>query len=99
MKLQETANEMLFPNKIDHFKQNVVIVFLVLATYAPNVLTRSDQIISNAIDQAKQNASMKKVPFIEYFIEHNVSQGDARRSFFDVGIKLLDGASCRNFEQ
>lgn len=84
---------MLFSTEVDRFRQNVVIIFLVLVWYTPNVLTRNDQIVSNAIEQSKQNASMKKqLPFVEYYIEHNISQGDAKRSFFEVGIKLLDGA-------
>lgn len=92
---------MLFSTEVNRFRQNVVvIIFLVLVWYAPNVLTRNDQIVSNAIEQSKQNASMKKQStFVEYYIEHNVSQGDAKRSFFDVGIKLLDGACCDNFSK
>ncbi|XP_055303476.1 uncharacterized protein LOC129569087 isoform X2 [Sitodiplosis mosellana] len=82
---------MLFSNQVDRFKQNVVIIFLVLVVYAPNVLLHNDEIASNAIDQSKQNASVKKeMPFVEYYIEHNVSQRDAKRSFFEIGIKLLD---------
>lgn len=69
-----------------------MIIFLVLVLYAPNVLMHNDQIESNAIEQSKQNDSAKKqLPFVEYYIEHNVSQGDAKRSFFEVGIKLLNG--------
>lgn len=94
MKFEETADVMLFSNQVNRFRQNVVILFLVLVVCtAPNVLSHNDQIASNAIDQSKYNASAKKeLPFIEYYIEHNVSQRDAKRSFFEVGIKLLDGA-------
>lgn len=97
VKLNETANEMLlkmFSSQIDHFRRNIfVIITLVFTVYAPNVLTHSDQIISNTLDKT----STKKVPFVEYYIEHNVSQADAKRSFFDVGIKLLDGVYCIEF--
>ncbi|XP_055303473.1 uncharacterized protein LOC129569087 isoform X1 [Sitodiplosis mosellana] len=87
---------MLFSNQVDRFKQNVVIIFLVLVVYAPNVLLHNDEIASNAIDQSKQNASVKKeMPFVEYYIEHNVSQRDAKRSFFEIGIKLLDEKPLR----
>ncbi|XP_031628179.1 uncharacterized protein LOC116343973 [Contarinia nasturtii] len=84
---------MLFSSQIDHFRKNVfVIIALVFTLYMPNVFTRSDRIISNTLDPiAKQNASVKGVQeVVEYFIEHNISQGDAKRSFFEVGIKLLD---------
>lgn len=92
VKFWKTADEMLFSNQIDRFNQSVVIVMLVLVAYAQNVLTRSDQIASNTINPSNRNASVKTVPFVEYYIEHNVSQGDAKRSFFEVGIKLIDGA-------
>ena len=99
MKFEESADEMLFSNQVNRFRRNVVILFLVLVVCtAPNVLSHNDQIASNAIDQSKHNASAKKdLPFIEYYIEHNVSQRDAKRSFFEVGIKLLDGACFDNF--
>lgn len=82
---------MLFSNQNNRFKSNFVITLLIIVTYAPHASSRNDPIVANAIEQS-QNASNKKVPFVEYYIEHNVSQGDAKRSFFDVGVKLLDGA-------
>lgn len=91
VKFEETADEMLLSNQIDRLNQSVVIVMLVLVAYAQNVLTRNDQIAANTINQSNRNASVKTVPFVEYYIEHNVSSGDAKRSFFEVGIKLIDG--------
>lgn len=83
---------MLCTNLVEHLL-SLVIITLVVVVLAPNVLTRSDQIAKNAINQPKQNGSItKQVPFEEYFIEHNVSEGDARRSFLETGIKLIDGA-------
>lgn len=82
---------MLLPNHIDHFRKNVVIIILVLAAFVPNVLTRIDQIVPNVFEQSKQNAS-QKVPYEEYHIEHNISQINAKKHFFEVGIKLIDGA-------
>lgn len=84
---------MLCSNLVERFK-NIVIIALVVVSYASNVLSRSDQIAKNAIDSEKSSSNatiMKKVPFIEYHIEHNISEGDAKRSFFEIGIKLIDG--------
>lgn len=84
---------MLCSNLVERLKI-IVIIALVVVSYASNVLSRSDQIAKNAIELEKSsnNATiMKKVPFVEYYIEHNISQGDAKRSFFEVGIKLIDG--------
>lgn len=84
---------MLCSNLVENLR-NIVIVALVIVSYASNVLSRSDQITKNAIEPEKSsnNATiMKKVPFVEYYIEHNISQGDAKRSFLETGIKLLDG--------
>lgn len=79
--------------------QSIVIATLVLVAYAPNVLTRSDEIATNAVNPSNRNASMsKKVPYEEYFIEHNISHGDARRSFFQTGVKLINGAYSIRFE-
>lgn len=83
---------MLFSNQLDWFNQSYVIVLVVLAVYTPNALTHNDQIVQNTIDQPNQNASREKLPYEEFYIEHNVSQGDAKQSFFNVGVKLLDGA-------
>lgn len=83
---------MLISNQVDRFNQSIVIVLLILVVNAQKVLARNDQIVPNTINQSNQNASMKNVPYVEYYIEHNVSQGDAKRSFFEVGIKLMDGA-------
>lgn len=88
MKFQETAVEMLFSNKVDRFKQIIVIVLLVVMAYVPNVITN---IVPNTIDQPKPNTPTKEVPFHEYYIEHNVSEGAAKQSFFEVGVKLIDG--------
>lgn len=83
---------MLISNKIVWFNQSIVIVFLVFILYAQNVLTYNDQIDQNTIDRTNQNAS-KRVPYDSiYYMEHNVSQGDAKQSFFDIGIKLIDGS-------
>lgn len=80
---------MLCPNLVERF-QSIVIATLFLAAYAPNVLIQSDVIAKNVINQPNQNASFaKKVPFEEYYIEHNVSQSDAKRSFFETGVKLI----------
>lgn len=84
---------MLCSNLVERLKI-IVIIALVVVSYASNVLSRSDQIAKNAIELEKSsnNATiMKKVPFVEYYIEHNISQGDAKRSFFEIGIKLIDG--------
>lgn len=75
---------------VQRFKRNVIIA-LVLVFYATNVLSRSDQIAKNAIEPGKSSNTTKQVPFEEYYIEHNVSEGDARRSFREVGIKLIEG--------
>lgn len=100
--------KMLCSNLVKHLK-DIVIVALVLVSYASNVLSRSDQIAKNAINTDKSgpnNATtttttttntminMKKVPFVEYYIEHNINEGEAKRSFFETGIKSLDG-KCR----
>lgn len=77
--------------------QNIVIATLVLVVYAPNVFTRSDEIVKNSINTPNQNASKSK-PFEEFFIEHNISQTDARRTFFEIGIKLIDGACFSVFD-
>lgn len=84
---------MLCSNLVERLKI-IVIIALVVVSYASNVLSRSDQIAKNAIELEKSSSNatiMKKVPFVEYYIEHNISQGDAKRSFFEVGIKLIDG--------
>lgn len=85
---------MLCSNIVQRFKR-IVIIALVLVFYATNVLSRSDQIAKNAIEPEKSSNSSatitKKVPFEEYYIEHNVSEGDAKRSFLEVGIKLIGG--------
>lgn len=78
---------MLLSNEVHYFKQKIVIVFLVVLAYLPHVITN---IVPNANDLSKQNTSMKKVPFVEYYIEHNVSEGAAKQSFFEVGVKLID---------
>lgn len=88
-------NEMLCSNLVERLKI-LVIIALVLVLDASNVLSRSDQIAKNAIEPEKSSSNanatiMKNVPFVEYYIEHNVSQGDAKRSFFETGIKLIDG--------
>lgn len=79
---------MLSPKLVDRFQSIVIIALFIVV---PIVLTRNDQIVQNAIDQHTQNASIKRVPFVEYYIEHNVSQDDAKRSFFEFGVKLIDG--------
>lgn len=84
MKYLETVTEMLFPNKFKH----IIVIIVILVLTVTNVLTH--QIASNAIDQSKMNAS-KIVPYKEYYMEHNVSQSDARQQFFEYGIKLIDG--------
>lgn len=85
---------MLCSSLVKRFKRNVIIA-VVLVFYATNVLSRSDQIAKNAIDPEKSSNSnatiTKKVPYEEYFIEHNVSEGDAKRSFLEIGIKLIEG--------
>lgn len=80
---------MLLSTEVHYFKQKIVIVLLVVLAYLPHVITN---IVPNANDLSKQNTSMKKVPFVEYYIEHNVSEGAAKQSFFEVGVKLIDGA-------
>lgn len=85
----KSVDEMLCPNLVERF-QSIVIATLFLVAYAPNVLIQSDVIAKNVINQPNQNASFaKKVPFEEYYIEHNVSQSDAKRSFFETGVKLI----------
>lgn len=86
---------MLCSNLVERLKI-IVIIALGLVLFASNVLSRSDQIAKNAIEPGNiapnSNATnLKTVPFVEYYIEHNVSQGDAKRSFFETGIKLIDG--------
>lgn len=90
LQIGQRQNEMLCSNLVQRFKR-IVIIALVLVFYATNVLTHSDQIAKNAIDPEKSSNITKKVPFEEYFIEHNVSQGDAKRSFLEVGVKLIEG--------
>lgn len=79
----------MLPPKIVKRFQSIVIIALVLVV--PIVLTRNDQIVQNVIDHQNQNASMKKVPFVEYYIEHNVSQTDAKSSFYKFGVKSING--------
>lgn len=83
---------MLCSNNLVQRYKRIVIIALVLVFYATDVLSRSDQIARNAIDPEKSSNSSatKKVPFEEYFIEHNVSEGDARRSFLEVGVQLIE---------
>lgn len=94
--------EMLCSNLVKRFK-NIVIIALVLVSYASIVLCRSDQIAKNAIKPEKSGpnnatttaTNMKNVPFVEYYIEHNINEGEAKRSFFETGIKLLDDKPLR----
>lgn len=88
-------NKMEFRNAIKFFKQNIVIVLLVLVMqhyciHIPNVLSNNDKIVAEQ-PTTNRNGSDKQVPFVEYFIEHNVSQSDAKKRFFEIGIKLLEG--------
>lgn len=90
------ADEMLCSYLVKRL-QCIVIATLVLVVYAPNVFTRSDEIAKNSINTPNQNASRsKEKTYEEFFIEHNISQADARRSFFETGFKLIDGA-CFHF--
>lgn len=88
MQFEETTDEMLFSSDADYLNQKIVIVLLVVTACVPIVITNN---IPNVINQPKQNTSMKKVPFEEYYIEHNVSEGAAKQSFFEVGVQLIDG--------
>lgn len=81
------------PNKVKMESINVIIlntvvVFLIMV-HIPITFTLT---IPNTIEPSSngKNAS-KELPFVEYFMEHNVSQSDAKKSFFDVGVKLLEG--------
>lgn len=79
------------PNKVKMESINViitVIVFLIMV-HIPITFTLT---VPNTLEQSSngKNAS-KELPFIEYFMEHNVSQSDAKKSFFEVGVKLLEG--------
>lgn len=77
----------------------IVIILLVLVVHdmhgmhLTNLLpNNNDQIVKEQnFNQLHTNGSVKNVPFIEYFMEHNVSQSDAKQHFFETGIKLLDG--------
>lgn len=75
------------PNKVKMESINVIIAIVVFLIPITFTLT-----IPNTLEQSSngKNAS-KELPFVEYFMEHNVSQSDAKKSFFDVGVKLLEG--------
>lgn len=95
---ENQLNEMLCSNLVKCLK-NSVIVALVLVSYATIASARTDQIAKNSINTEKSapnnpnttTTNMKKVPFVEYYIEHNINEGEAKRSFFETGIKTLDG--------
>lgn len=71
---------------------DVILVFLTIILNIPNILTQNDQIVINMSDKQNRNASIhNKVPYEEFFIEHNISQEDAKRNFQEIGIKLLEG--------
>lgn len=89
---------MLCSNLVKRLK-NIVIVAVVFVSYASIVLSRSDQIAKNAIEPNQSDPNnattatnyQKKVPFVEYYIEHNINEGEAKSNFFQTGAKLLDG--------
>lgn len=79
-------------NKVKMKSINVIInvvVFLIIIVHTPITFTLT---ISNTLEpSSKEMKTPKELPFVEYFMEHNVSQKDAKKSFFDVGVELLEG--------
>lgn len=79
------------PNKVKMESINVILTVVVLSIMVHIPITFTLK-ISNTLERSSngKNAS-KELPFEEFFMEHNVSQSDAKKSFFDVGVKLLEG--------
>lgn len=85
---------MLCSNRIDYSKLQHVIVLLVIIFNIPHIWAGNDQIVAlrRTDDGQSRNGSstmQKQVPFEEYFIEHNVSHRDAKKIFYEIGIKSL----------
>lgn len=81
---------MLCSNRFDCFQPSYVIVLLVfILIFLDDGQIVASRILKDEHSEAVATTTMKQVPFEEYFIEHNVSQRDAKKIFHDVGIKLL----------
>lgn len=83
------------PNKVKMELINVIIAIVVFLIPTTFTLT-----IPNTLEQSSNGKiASKEMPFVEYFMEHNVSQSDAKKSFLDVGVKLLKGMVIFNSVQ
>lgn len=80
---------MVFSHLSNSLQQIIVIVIIVNLNI--NKVFTDDRIGNTKPYSTKQSDPVKSLPFEEYFIEHNISQTDAKKSFNDVGVKLLSG--------
>lgn len=79
------------PNKVKMKSKNVIIILVVFSIMVHIPITSTLMIPNTLEPSANGKNASKQVPFVEYFIEHNVSQSDARKSFFEIGVKLMEG--------
>lgn len=79
------------------WQQTIVILMLVMLNNVPNVFGNADngqQQSYHSDDNNNADRSGKQPVYEEFFIEHNVSQKDAIKSFKEYAQKLLLTSEC-----